>query len=107
MATKHGDHEVVFRVIDAMDAPLGGRIVRLRVLEGRPTVKSLKGAALKAISPRNGAQRVVRIRDFSIVGGRPSDRRIAESGRCDLLIEDPAAGEEPIEVGWELRSLSS
>ena len=40
-----------FRVLDAMDAPHGGRIVRLRLQSGEPpSIRRLKGARLRATS---------------------------------------------------------
>ena len=43
---------VVFRVLDAMDAPHSGRILRLRLHSGEaPPVKSLKGSEMLALSP--------------------------------------------------------
>lgn len=106
MTDKHGNREPVFRVIDAMDAPHGGRIIRLRVLEGQPTVKALKGATLKAVSPRDGTERLLRVRDFAILGGRPSDRRIADTKHCDLIVDDvtPHGGTNAkVDIGWQLR----
>lgn len=103
MSEPHREPRAVFRVIDALDAPHGGRIVRLRVLEGHPTVKELKGATLEARPPGNGDQRLLRVRNFAILGGRPSDRRIAQSKRCDLVIDDLTPGDDAVDVGWELR----
>lgn len=106
MSNQRGNRETVFRVIDALDAPHGGLLVRLRVLDGQPTVKALKHATLRAISPRDGTERLLRVRDFAILGGRPSNRRIASTRRCDLIVEDvtPEGGSDAnVDVGWQLR----
>lgn len=106
MTDKHGNRQTVFRVIDALDAPHGGRILRLRVLEGQPTVKALKGATLIAVSPRDGTERLLRVRDFSILGGRPSNRRMADTRQCDLIVDDvtPNGGSNTkVDIGWQLR----
>lgn len=95
------------RVIDAMDAPHGGRILRLRHVDGdTPTVGALKGARMKAVSPE-GEERTFRVESFAMFGGRASDERLARTGRADVRITDEGAapGSQPIRVGWEVTPL--
>lgn len=96
--TKRG---VVFRVLDAMDAPHSGRILRLRVQSGEaPSVRSLKGSELIATSP-SGHQRRVRVKGFALFGGKPSDDRLTRTGRLDVHVEEVGSG-EPVGLKWEV-----
>lgn len=90
-----------FQVLDALDHPHGGRILRLRLHEGdSPSVRRLKTARLRAVSPE-GEERVVEVDGFAAFGGKPSDERLARTGRADLHVH-PADGktDPPIGVGW-------
>lgn len=92
---------VVFRVLDAMDAPHFGRILRLRLQSGEaPSVRSLKGSELIATSP-SGQQRRVRVKGFAVFGGKPSDDRLARTGRVDLHVEETGVG-NPVGPRWEV-----
>ncbi|MDX1647780.1 MAG: hypothetical protein R3304_11605 [Longimicrobiales bacterium] len=94
---------VVFRVLDAMDAPHTGRILRLRLQSGEaPPVKSLKGAELRAVSP-DGAECRVRVLGFAAFGGKPSDERLARTGRIDVQVEE-LDDTGPIGLRWEIRA---
>jgi hypothetical protein len=96
--TKRG---VVFRVLDAMDSPHSGRILRLRLQSGEaPSIRSLKGATLVATSP-TGQQRRVRVLGFALFGGKPSDSRLARTGRVDVQVEEIGEG-DPIGLRWEV-----
>jgi len=58
----------VFRVLDAMDAPHEGRILRLRLDAGDPpSIRSLKGREMVAISP-DGRQCRFRVEGFAVDG---------------------------------------
>ena len=92
---------VVFRVLDAMDAPFDGRILRLRLQAGEaPPIRSLKGASVRATSPE-GRVCTARITGFSILGGKPSNSRFARTGRVDVLVTDED-GDGPISLRWEV-----
>lgn len=97
-ATKRG---VVFRVLDAMDAPHSGRILRLRLQSGEaPSIRSLKGSELVAVSP-TGVERRVRVKGFAVFGGKPSDGRLARTGRVDVHVEEIGEG-DPVGLRWEV-----
>jgi len=92
---------VVFRVLDAFDAPHTGRILRLRLEAGEaPPVKSLKGATLRATSPDGGVC-TARVIGFAVFGGKPSDERLARTGRVDLHVDEEDSG-GPIGLRWEV-----
>jgi hypothetical protein len=91
---------VVFRVLDAMDAPHSGRILRLRLQAGEaPSVRALRGARLTARSP-DGRTCTAKVTRFALVGGKPSDERLARTGRVDVEVEE-TEGQGPIGLQWE------
>lgn len=103
MSDQGTDGRLVFRIVDALVAPHRGRILRLRALEGRPTVSALEDATLRAVSPDGSEERLVRVLDFSLLGGKPSDERFARSGRVDLVVGP--ADDRPIDdvdLGWRV-----
>ncbi|TVP75253.1 MAG: hypothetical protein EA352_08705 [Gemmatimonadales bacterium] len=89
-------------MIDALDHPHGGRILRLRLLEGEaPSVKQLKGARLSAKGPR-GESRDFRVLSFPLMGGKVSDKRIRDTGRVDVLVEEEGEDGPSIDLQWEV-----
>ncbi len=96
-----------FRVIDAMDAPHRGRIIRLRCQGGQPpTLRELKGAILRARSPQ-GQEESLKVIGFFLPGGRPSDARLNRTGRVDLLVEIEDGGGRPtVSTSWEVTAPS-
>ena len=92
---------VSYRVLDAMDAPHSGRILRLRLQSGEaPAVKSLKGVEMCATSP-DGIQCRFRVLGFAVFGGKPSNDRFARTGRVDLQVEELDAN-GPIGLQWDV-----
>jgi len=91
-----------FRVFDAMDAPHGGRILRLRLQSGEaPSIKELRGARMRAVSPE-GHSAIVNVKGFAVFGGRPSASRLARTGRVDLLVERAVKG-PAVGARWEIQ----
>ena len=93
-----------YRVSDVSEVPLRGFILRLRVLEGEPSMKDLKGGRLKVAGPE-GAGRVIEIRDFAVTAGRSSQKRLDRYKEVDVIIsaEDALGAPEaraPIRLGW-------
>ena len=103
MPTQKQIQKVAFSVIDAMDAPFRGRIIRLRLLGGHPpAIRELKGAILQARSP-GGEEETLKVVGFSLPGGRPSDARLARTGRIDLIVEKKDGDDRPIvSAKWEI-----
>ncbi|MDH3206382.1 MAG: hypothetical protein OEO79_07210 [Gemmatimonadota bacterium] len=92
---------VVFRVLDAMDAPHSGRILRLRLQSGEaPSISTLKGAELVATSPEGGQCRL-RVTGFAVFGGKPSTDRLMRTGRVDVQIDELDDG-GPVGLRWEV-----
>lgn len=92
---------VVFRVLDAMDAPHNGRILRLRLHAGEaPSIRSLRGARIRAKSP-DGRTCEAKVSGFAVFGGKPSDERLARTGRVDIHVEE-SGGQGPIGLQWEV-----
>ncbi|MGB0544113.1 MAG: hypothetical protein ACPGPI_10370 [Longimicrobiales bacterium] len=92
---------ISYRVLDAMDAPHSGRILRLRLQSGEaPSVRSLKGSEMSATSPE-GVQCRFRVLGFAIFGGKPSNDRFARTGRVDVQVEELDEN-GPIGLQWEV-----
>jgi len=91
---------VVFKVLDAMDAPHTGRILRLRLQSGEaPDVKALRGARLRATAP-DGRTCTAQVLGFALFGGTPTNERLARTGRVDLHVQEE--GDGPIGLQWEV-----
>lgn len=91
-----------FRVLDSVETPGGGSVLRLRLQEGEaPTVKALKGARLLVRSP-DGEEQTVKVKGFALVGGKPSDGRLARTGRVDIQIEGEGDTDHPIALRSEV-----
>ena len=91
-----------FRVLDSVETPDGGCVLRLRLQDGEaPAVKTLKGARLLVRSP-DGEERTVRVKGFALVGGKPSDGRMARTGRVDIQIEEEGQTDLPIALRSEV-----
>lgn len=102
MANVKEASETTLMVVDALDHPHGGRILRVRVTEGEPPpIRTLKGSVLRAVSPR-GVESAVRVEGFPVFGGKPSDSRVRVTRRMDLLVK-PAADGVPVGLRWEIR----
>ena len=100
MAKEH-DGRMVLQVIDALDHPYSGRILRVKVRHGKaPSARDLKGVTLQATGPE-GQEAKVTILGFSLTGGKVSDERIRETGRMDLHVEEEG-GDEPVSLQWTL-----
>lgn len=92
--------KAVFRVTDAYDHPHGGRILRLKLRSGEaPSIKALKSQVLTANS-RAGDEARLRVSNFAVFGGKPSDAHLARTGRADVLVEGDAV--RTVDAGWEV-----
>jgi hypothetical protein len=105
MSTGTATHRgVVFRVLDAMNAPHTGRILRLRLQAGEaPSIRALREARLRATSP-DGRTCTATVTGFALFGGRPSDARLSRTGRIDVEVREEE-GQGPIGLRWEVEIL--
>lgn len=103
MPTQTQTQQPTFLVVDAMDAPHRGRIIRLRLQGGQPpALKDLKGASLQARSPEDDRE-TLRVVGFFLPGGKPSDARFSRTGRIDLMVELEGNGNRPqVSSRWEV-----
>ena len=103
MATITQGHKAVFRVLDAMDAPHGGRLLKLRFQSGEaPRTRELKGATFRADSPDGQRSCSIRVDGFALFGGRPSDDRIHRTGRVDVHVSAVEGDAGAISLKWEV-----
>lgn len=90
-----------FRVSDVVDVPLRGTMLRLRVVDGTPSMADLgTGATLRLHSPA-GAERQVTVKAHAVPSGRASQARLDRVRELDIIIADEeSSGGDPIEIGW-------
>ena len=103
MPAQKQEQNPAFLVIDAMDAPHQGRIIRLRLQGGHPPAcRELKGSTLLARSP-DGDEEALTVLGFFLPGGRPSDARLSRTGRLDLVVGMEEGKNRPtVSARWEV-----
>jgi hypothetical protein len=100
MASKGGAFQ--FRVSDAVQVPLRGMLLRLRLREGSPSIKDVAvGRALRLTGP-DGMVRDVAIKAHPVTAGRQTQARLDKTRELDVIIEDSAGTVDgiPVEIGW-------
>lgn len=98
-----GTNGYKFRVSDVANVPLRGVMLRLRLLDGEPSIKQLKrGGRLRLRGP-DGVDRTVEILGNAATGGKPTQERLDDIGEVDVIvsIEDALKDETPVAIGWE------
>jgi hypothetical protein len=101
MATAEENHKAIFRVLDSMDAPHGGKLLKLRFESGdTPATCEIKGATLLLASPDGEASCTVRVEAFALFGGRPSDDRLRRTGRVDIHVSEVEGNADNIGPKW-------
>src|SRR5690606_19755549 len=90
-----------FRVSDVVDVPLRGTVLRLRVVDGTPSMADLRvGSRLRLRAP-SGEEREVAITGHAVSSGRATQERLDHVRELDVLISDEAATSGgPVEIGW-------
>ena len=91
-----------FRVSDAVMVPLRGLMLRLRLLDGTPSMKDLAvGRRVRLTSP-TGESRELAIMAHSVTGGRQTQKRLDQLKELDVLVAevDGATGGSPVDIGW-------
>ncbi len=91
----------MLRVVDVLDHPHGGRIVRLRLEEGEmPSARSWRGRTLQATGPR-GEEQHLEVLGFALTGGKASDTAMRSTGRVDLHVRETGEG-PPVDLTWKV-----
>lgn len=91
-----------FRVSDALEVPLRGHMLRLRLLDGEPSMKDLAvGKTLRLESP-TGETRDIAILAHSVTSGMPTQKRLDSNRELDVIVDSGAAlaNGRPVEIGW-------
>jgi hypothetical protein len=91
-----------FRVSDVIDVPLRGLMLRLRLVDGTPSMTDLGVGSLLRLRSPAGVERDVRVAAHAVTGGKPTQERLDRVRELDVVIED-GASREPIEIGWIAR----
>lgn len=103
MKTSRNGGSFRFNVSDALDVPLRGFLLRLRLLEGAPSVKDIgAGTRLRLTSPE-GLERIVTVTAKSVTGGRNTQERLETTGQLDVIIasDEAYAGNQAVGIGWK------
>jgi len=98
-----------FRVSDSLNVPLRGHLLRLRLLEGTPSMKDLAPGRRIRLSAPSGAGRDVAILGHSATGGRATQERLETTRELDVVIraEDAGDGPERVEIGRQVTGPSA
>lgn len=93
-----------FRVSDAARVPLRGYLLRLRLMDGRPSLSKLRPGSRILLRSPDGVERVVEVQDFSVIGGRATQQRLERTGELDVLISETDAVRDgrAVEIGWQV-----
>lgn len=94
--------EFRFRVSDAVEVPLRGWLLRLRLVDGSASVSDLGvGKRLRLTSP-SGEERVVTIAAHATTGGRQTQSRLDRTREMDVMIgvDDAGSGASCVGIGW-------
>jgi hypothetical protein len=85
-----------------MDAPHGGRLLKLRLQSGEaPSVRELRSARMQAQSPDGDLTCTFEIEHIALFGGRAPDERLARTGRIDVHIEGGHDADQ-IDLTWQV-----
>jgi hypothetical protein len=93
-----------FKVSDSAAVPLRGHMLRLKVVEGNPSMKDLKpGRALTVTSP-SGETRQIGIVGHSATAGRARQDRLDQLRELDIIIssDDASKSGRRIAIGWSV-----
>ncbi|MGQ0814873.1 MAG: hypothetical protein ACT4O1_10465 [Gemmatimonadota bacterium] len=91
-----------FRVSDAVEVPLRGYLLRLKLLNGDPALADIApGGKIKLRAPE-GTERVVTIKDYSATQGAASQKRLDRTRELDVMIEGREAviDGQVVDIGW-------
>ena len=91
-----------FRVSDSVEVPLRGRMLRLRLTEGTPSMSDVAVGRILRLKSPTGATRDLPILAHAVTGGNPTQKRLEQVRELDVIVDGPAsAGDgDPVEIGW-------
>jgi hypothetical protein len=101
---KASSESFTFRVSDALEVPLRGHMLRLRLTAGRPSMTDLApGRRIRLASPKGAAREVV-IVGHSATAGRTTQARLEATSELDVVIarQDAGEGEDRVDIGWHV-----
>jgi hypothetical protein len=90
----------VFRVSDVVEVPLRGLMLRLRRVEGTPSVVDLGPGAILQLKSAEGTERRFRIVEHTVTGGKQTQERLERTGELDVLVVDETGEAVRPEIGW-------
>jgi hypothetical protein len=92
-----------FRVSDVVEVPLRGTKLRLRLLDGNPSMKDLRTGATLLLRTLSGEERRLQIVAHPASVGTATQDRLDRSRELDVLVTDAGAKPGvriPAEIGW-------
>jgi hypothetical protein len=96
-----------FRVSDVVDVPLRGTMLRLRLVEGTPSMKALAVGSTLVLRNGSGGEQRVRIVAHAAASGFARQDRLDRAREIDVIVTPD--GEQPgvlipAEIGWTAQS---
>lgn len=92
-----------FRISDVVDVPLRGTKLRLRLIEGQPSMKDLGVGSTLLLRTPSGEQQRARIVAHASSSGRARQDRLDRTRELDVIVTDdgaPPGVRIPAEIGW-------
>lgn len=95
-----------FRVSDAVEVPLRGYLLRLKLIGGEPGLGDLAPGMNITLRSPSGKQRIIPIKDQSVTQGAASQSRLDRTREFDIIVEgnDAVVDGELAEIGWTVVS---
>lgn len=91
-----------FRVSDVYEIPRRGHMIRLKLLDGSPSMKDLRPGGSLWLEAPDGRGRPIRIVDIGVSSGRARQDRLERTRELDIVVAsaDIHADEGRVEIGW-------
>jgi hypothetical protein len=92
-----------FRVSDVVEVPLRGTKLRLRLLEGSPSMKDLGVGSTLVLQTPSGEERRAQIVAHASSSGFARQDRLERTRELDVIVTDDGAAPGvriPAEIGW-------
>lgn len=91
-----------FRISDAVEVPLRGYLLRLKLMSGDPALGDVAPGRRIRLRAPDGNEGVVTIKDYSVTQGAPSQKRMERTREVDVMIEgrDAVVNGRAVDIGW-------